>query len=232
MSDADAVCTSVLDDGVLRITMDDGKANALSLAMLGALHAALDHAEAEGAAVLIAGRPERFSAGFDLNVLRARGADALPMLRSGFELAARLLVHPAPVVLACTGHAVAMGCFLLTAADYRVGTEGDYRITANEVALGLTMPYTAIELCRQRLTPSYHHRALALAEVFSPDRAVDAGFLDEAVTPDEVVGTALAKARELAALDRSAHAATKRRMRGGAAEAVRAAIDVEFPPAH
>ncbi|HUN31199.1 MAG TPA: enoyl-CoA hydratase-related protein [Trebonia sp.] len=95
--------------------------------------------------VLIEGRDGVFSAGFDLPVLRNGGPDALTMLRSGFELAARLLEFPQPVVIACTGHAVAMGVFLLLCGDYRVGATGPFKITANEVAIGLTMPRAAVE---------------------------------------------------------------------------------------
>ena len=132
-------------DRVAAITMDDGKVNALSPAMLAALNDALDRAEDnEVAAVVLAGRPGRFSAGFDLGVLRGGGAEAEGMLKSGFELAERLLAFPLPVVLACTGHAITMGSFLVLSADYRIGAAGDFKIQANEVAIGLTMPYAML----------------------------------------------------------------------------------------
>jgi enoyl-CoA hydratase/carnithine racemase len=120
------------DDAIATITIDDGKVNALSFAVLAELNAALDQAERDGAVVILAGRDGVFSAGFDLPVLRGGGPDALAMLRAGFELAARLLAFPRPVVIACTGHAVAMGVFLLLCGDYRVGATGPYKITANE----------------------------------------------------------------------------------------------------
>ena len=90
------------------------------------------------------------------------------MLRAGFELAERMLSFPMPVVIACTGHAVAMGVFLVLSGDYRIGVAGRYKITANEVAIGLTLPRAAIEICRQRLTPAHFSRATVLAEVFPP----------------------------------------------------------------
>ena len=129
-----------LHDSVATITMDDGKVNALSVRMLGTLGEALDRAETDRAIVVLTGRPGIFSAGFDLQVLRAGGADAVQMLKAGFELAERLLSFPTPVVVACSGHAIAMGSFLVLSADYRVGVSGEFRITANEVAIGLTMP--------------------------------------------------------------------------------------------
>ncbi len=133
--------------------MDDGKVNVLSIPMLGEINAALDQAESAGAVVVLTGRDGRFSGGFDLAVLRAGGPDALTMLRGGFDLAERLLTFPTPVVVACSGHAIAMAAFLLLSGDYRIGAAGPFKITANEVAIGLPMPMAAIEICRQRLTP-------------------------------------------------------------------------------
>src|SRR5438309_5115025 len=134
------------DDDVAMIAMDDVKVNVLSPAMLGELDAALDRAVADRAVVVVTGREGVFSAGFDLPVLRAGGSVALAMLRAGFELAQRILSFPSPVVIACTGHAVAMGVFLLLSGDYRIGGAGPYKVTANEVAIGLTMPRAAVEI--------------------------------------------------------------------------------------
>jgi len=201
------------DGAVATVTMDDGKVNALSMAMFGEVGAALDRAEQAGATVVLAGREGIFSAGFDLKVLQAGGPEAPALVRAGFELSARLLAFPAPVVIACTGHAIAMGVFLLLSGDFRVGADGPYRITANEVAIGMTMPRAAIEICRLRLTPAHLNRALVLAEVYSPASAVPAGFLDRAVPPHEVVPAAQALAEQLSRLDLAAHAATKRRVR-------------------
>src|SRR3954468_10810787 len=105
--------TDRIEDAIATITMDDGKRNALSPAMLAELNAALDRAEAARALVVLTGRDGVFSAGFDLRVLGNAGADAAGMVRTGFELAARLLAFPTPTVVACTGHAIAMGAFLV-----------------------------------------------------------------------------------------------------------------------
>ena len=213
------------DDAIATITIDDGKVNALSLVALAELNTALDLAERDGAVVVLAGRDGVFSAGFDLPVLRGGGPDALAMLRAGFELAARLLAFPRPVVIACTGHAVAMGVFLLLCGDYRVGATGPDKITANEVAIGLTMPRAAVEICRQRLTPAHFNRAVVLAEAFAPADAVAAGFLDRTVPASSLPEVARSVAAQAATLDPRAHAATKRRARAQALGAVRSAID-------
>jgi enoyl-CoA hydratase len=214
-----------LEDGVATVVMDDGKVNALSPGMLSELNAALDRAKSDRAAVVLTGRDGIFSAGFDLKVLRAGGPDAVGMLRSGFELAERLMSFESPVVIACSGHALAMGVFLVLSADFRIGALGDFRIGANEVAIGLVMPEFGVEMCRHMLSVPYFHRAVVNAEIFSPRDAVAAGFLDDVVQPGDLRGAAREVASALGALDRATHTATKLRARSKALEAVRGAID-------
>jgi enoyl-CoA hydratase len=214
-----------LDDSIATITMDDGKVNALSPQMLTEINVALDRASADRAVVVLTGRQGVFCAGFDLGVLRAGGSAALVMIRAGFDLAARLLSFPTPVLVACSGHAVAMGVFLLSSADYRIGAAGPYKITANEVAIGLTMPQAAVEICRQRLGPAHLTRALILAEAFPPEDAVTAGFLDRVVQASDLRDAARSTAAALAALDMDAHAATKLRVREHVLTVIRAAIE-------
>lgn len=214
-------------DRVASAVMDDGKVNALSPTMLAAVGEALDHAEKDddAAAVVLAGRPGRFSGGFDLAVLRAGGHEAEAMVRGGFELAERLLAFPLPVVVACTGHAIAMGSFLLCAGDHRIGAAGEFKIQANEVAIGLTMPHAAVALLRYRLTPAAFDRAVGLSATFSPADAISAGWLDQVVAPDDVVTAAQAVATALTALNATAHARSKRRARATVLAEVRRGIE-------
>jgi enoyl-CoA hydratase len=86
------------------------------------------------------------------------------------------------------------------------------------------MPRAAVEICRQRLTPAHFNRAVILAEVFGPDAAVTAGFLDRLTDADDVVPAAVEAARALAALDRRAHAETKLRARAESLSALVAAF--------
>jgi enoyl-CoA hydratase/carnithine racemase len=195
------------------ITMDDGKVNALSPLMIAEIGAALDKAVAEQRVPVLTGRPGVFSAGFDLSVLGAGGQQASTMARSGFDLATAMLSCPLPVVAACTGHAVAMGAFLLLSADLRIGADEHFKITANEVAIGLTMPQTAIEICRQRISPAFLTRVITLAEVFTPATAVTAGFLDQVVPAADLPAAARQAAAGLAQLNLAAYAQTKTRMR-------------------
>ena len=222
------VVTYRFEDSIATITMDDGKVNALSPRLFEELNAALDQAKTDGAVVVLTGREGVFSAGFDLGVLGAGGPDAAALLGSGFEVTERLLSFPRPVVIACNGHAIAMGVFLLLSGDYRIGVSGPYKLTANEVAIGMTVPAPAIEICRQRLSPAAFNRVVILAEPYSPDDAVAAGFLDRVVQPSELQDAARKMAAQLAKLDMNAHAATKLRARDNALKAIRAGIESDF----
>ena len=216
-----------LRDSIATITMDDGKMNVLSPDMFVQLNAAFDRAAQDRRVVVLTGREGVFSAGFDLRTLGAGGADAHAMVRMGFELAERVLSFPAPVVVACGGHALAMGVFLVLAGDYRVGALGPFRIGANEVAIGITMPFFGVEICRQRLSPAHFHRAVINAEIYSPEDAVTAGFLDRVVPAADLHDAARGAAIDLGKLDAGVHAASKLRARRHALQAVRAAIEAD-----
>ncbi len=217
-----------LREGVAWIRLDDGKANALSPTALSALDEAFDRAEGEADAAVLGGRPGRFSAGFDLAVMGA-GLDPMrALVLQGAELCARLLEFPRPVVAACTGHALAAGALTLLSTDYRVGARGAFKIGLNETAIGMTLPHFAIDLARGRLSKRHFARATAQAEIYTPDTAVDAGFLDDVADPEDLEEVAHDAALRLMAVDRQAFAATKGRGDGDLAKAVRSSGQAEF----
>jgi enoyl-CoA hydratase len=209
-------------DGIATIAMDDGKVNALSPEMLADVSARFDRAEADGAVVILTGGRQTFSAGFDIRCEQERWPE---MVAAGAALAERILSFPGPVVAACNGNAIAMGALLLLSADHRVGARGDFRIGLNEVAIGLTLPWFAIEIARHRLTRPYFDRCTITGALLGPEEARTGGFLDEIVEPEQLMPAAEAAARALAALDRGAHAATKLRVRKAALAGVREGID-------
>jgi enoyl-CoA hydratase len=214
-----------LQDGIATIRLDDGKVNVMSLDMQAAIGQAIDRADADGAAIVLTGRPGVFSAGFDLAIIAAGGPATAAMVIGGFRLAERLLAYPRPVVVACTGHAIAMGTFLMFAGDYRIGPDaGSYKWIANEVAIGLTMPRAAIEMLRLRLTPAACDRAVILSYQFAPADAVTSGYFDQLVPLDDVADTAMSVARAALTLDARAHAASKLRTRAPALAALAQAI--------
>lgn len=218
------IVTYARHGGVGVITIDDGKANAVSLVLQSELNAALDTAEADGVPIVITGRPGILSAGFDLKTLAASGQPAVDMLNGGLALSMRLLSFPTPVVIACPGHAIAMGIFILLSSDYRIGVKGNYKYAANEVAIGMTMPFSTIEILRHRVTPTALTRAVVLAEAFTPENAVENGVLDLVVDEAELVPTAIALAESYNALNLTAHAHSKKRLRADMLDAMKAGL--------
>lgn len=214
-----------LNNSVATITMDDGKVNAMSIEMQKELNAALDQAEKDKAVVVLGGREGIFSGGFDLLTLKSGGEKALQMLIGGFELSERILKFPRPVIMANPGHCVAMGVFIMLSGDYRIGVCGDYKMGANEVAIGLVVPESAIEICRDQLNPACFNRSMLTSEFFTPQDALQAGLLDQLVNKDELLDKAQQLASEYTKLDNNAYQATKTLVRGGLYKRVRAGIE-------
>ncbi len=220
-----------LQDRVAVLRFDDGKANAVSHAALDALNAALDRAEKEldgGGAVALLGREGRFSAGFDLSVMRDGPEAAQKLVGRGAELLARMIESRLPIVAGCTGHALAMGALLLLAADRRVGADGACKIGLNEVAIGMTLPQFAIDLAEERLSRRHRIRSVTFAEIYDPAGAVDAGYLDRVVAADALEREVLDEAARVTELHPGALAGTKRKQRGPIAERVRAGLAADL----
>ncbi len=214
-----------LQDKVAVVTMDDGKANALSVAMIDQLLEALVRAEGEASAIALAGRDGRFCAGFDLRVMMSGPDNAKALLRRGSELLMKLYGAAIPLVIACTGHALAGGALVVLTGDYRVGAAGEFRIGLNEVQIGLPVPVLAMELARDRLSKRALTHATLNAQIYNPDEAMSAGYLDALVPPAEVIARAKTEAARLGAYSKAAFKATKQRLRGATIAHVLATMD-------
>ena len=212
---SEAILNYELKNGVAVLHMDDGKANALGHDMIGAISNALDRAENEANAVVLMGRENRFCAGFDLSVMSSGSEAVTNLVTSGANLMTRFYTYKLPIVSACTGHALAAGGLLLLASDYRVGTEGDFKIGLNEVSIGMTTPQFLIDFAKDRVPTRLFAQAVIHARLFSPDEATEAGFLDEAVAGDALAATALAAAERLGALSQPAFANSKKKVNAG-----------------
>lgn len=225
-----------LEGSVGVLVLDDGKANVFNDASIAAIHAALDRAEQEAGSVVLAGRPGRFSGGFDLSVMGSDPATMQALVRSGAELLLRLWEFPRPVIIACTGHAVAAGAMFLLTADYRIGIEGDWSIGLNEIGIGMPLPQFTVELARARLDPRAFTRATLHAELYDGEGAVRAGYLDEAVPAEALLARVMAKATEMAKFAPSGYLPSKHRARHALAEYIRSSLDddmdaITMPPA-
>ena len=209
------------ENGISIVTMDDGKANAISLTMLESVNACLDEAEKDGDVLVLTGRPDRFSAGFDLKFLASsQPEDVRRLVVGGGHLAMRLFTAKMPVVIASTGHAIAMGAFLLLGGDTRISARGAYKIGANETVNGMTLPGFGVELPRARLNPVYLTEAIVQARLYTPDEAVPVGWLDRVVEPGELMDAAMETATALKVIANGAYVRNKMLVRQPAVDTI------------
>jgi len=216
-----------LEDGIATLVLANGKVNAISMEVITAFNQALDRAEQDQAVVLITSYAGLLSAGYDLKVMTSGLDNAVPLVTAGSMLSRRLLAHPYPVIVACPGHAIAKGAFLLLSADYRIGVNGPFSIGLNEVQIGMTMPQTGIEIARNRLSPAAFQRSVVNGEMFNPEGALAAGFLDMLVAPEALAISALAVAQSLKKISIKAHKNTKLKARKELLTALDAAIELD-----
>tara|TARA_Y100001970_G_scaffold273079_1_gene370744 strand:+ start:375 stop:1058 length:684 start_codon:yes stop_codon:yes gene_type:complete len=217
-------------EGVSEIVMNDGKANAMGFKMFAELEVALERALASSNVIILTGRPGLLSAGFDLKVIQeGTEQEKSKLVSKGISILMRLFGLANPLVVASSGHAVALGGFLMLVGDYRIGVKGDYKIGLNETAIGLSLPMFGLELVKNRLNSRYVTRSAINAELFSPNQAVEAGFLDAVVAEESLLEEANLVAKKLNALDRTAFKNTKMSLRQGLIEKVLAHHDVRAP---
>ena len=210
------------------ITINNGKANAISHEVITGLNAGLDKAEQEDKIVILTGTAGIFSGGFDLKVMTESPESAKELVTKGSKLSLRMLSFPKPIIIACNGHAIAKGAFLLLSADYRIGVEGDFKIGLNEVMIGMTMHNAGVAIAKSRLSEVYLNRSVNNAEIFSSKDAITAGFLDVIVPEDDLLPTAIKVAEMFAKLNKKAHAATKLKVRKPHLEALAIAIELDL----
>ncbi len=216
--------TSTYDhrDGIAFITLDDGKVNALGSATLAQLNEDLDRVlHDQASAVIVTGRPGMFSAGFDLGEVRSSPSAREHLRRTLVDTAVRLFEFPCPVVVACTGHALAAGAALLLAADRRVGLDGPFKLGFNEAAIGASISPATVELARYRMPMPWFESVIS-GETFSPGSARDAGLLDLVVDSETgLQAEARALAEKLAAVTPDVFRAMRLSARGATIERIR-----------
>lgn len=220
-----------ITDGIAVLTMDDGKANAISNEMLDSLLPALDEAEEKARSVVLAGRGGVFCAGFHLKTMvEGSSADSEKLAHRGGELALKLFGYKKPIVAACTGHAVAVGGIMLLACDTRIGEPGKFRIGLNESAIGLVFPKFASVIAQHRVPPHRVMPAVIQAKLMDPLEAVDASFLDCVVSGEgQAVPQAIEEAHALAKLPTGAYHDNKMATRAQAISSIKQSLETVKP---
>lgn len=213
-----------LRDGIAVVRLDHGKAHALDLELTGALRDALSGLEGDPAsrAVVLTGTGSIFCAGVDL----FRVLDGGPAYVEAFvpvlaETLRRLFAFPRPVVAAVNGHAIAGGCILAAACDYRIMATGDATIGVPELRVGVPFPYVAVEILRFATSTAHLQELVYRGSTYPAERAYELGLVDEAVPADRLLETARAVADRLASEPAARFRITKRQLRRPALERMR-----------
>ena len=207
---AEKLATLNKDGNISTITLDDGKANVFSSKMSQDVNQCLDEVATEEGCLIITGKEGMFSAGLDLKTIQSGDTDKIiEMSTAAFKLLARIFSFPRPVIAACSGHGIALGTFLLCCCDYRIGVKGDFMIGANEMRTNMVIPDPILELIKFRVAQSHKYRAILGAEMYSIDKALEAGLLDEIVSPDDLAKTVNEKAKDLATMGHPSYTMTK-----------------------
>jgi len=223
----DQLATLTTEGDVSIITLDDGKANVFSSAMSSTINQLLDEVPNDKGALLITGRQGLLSGGFDLKTMTGGEAkDIIEMTVNGFKLLARIYGFSRPVVVASSGHAIALGAFLLCCADYRVGAKGKYLVQANEHRNNMSIPIPILEISKSRISKRHWHRAILNAEAYPIDQSVEAGYLDEVVDEVELMKRAMEVATDLATLGHPHYQMTKDLDQKDILERINAGIEV------
>lgn len=204
-------------DNIATLTIDDGKANAFNHELIAAVTGMLNdwRDDASVRCVVIRGRTGVFSAGFDLKVMGQGPAAQTKLVRAGMALGLDLVTYPKPVLLAMTGHTLAFGAILALTGDVRIGCDkADFKYGLNETAIGMVLPWFAVELCRYRLAAPWRDVSAVSAQILTGAQAQAAGYLDQLVAVESFDQVVAVEADRLAQLDAQAFAATKARLRG------------------
>lgn len=191
-------------DGATILRFDNAPVNALDLDLLEKIIASMRRIEGP---VVLTGAGRAFSAGVDLRALIDGGTEyAERFVGALSEAFLAIYDHPAPVVAAINGHAIAGGCVLAMCADVRMISGGTIGLT--ELSVGVPFPVAALEICRAGMGTSAARAALQ-AKTIDADTALALGWVDAVVGKDDLLERALATARELGQYSPAAYAATK-----------------------
>ncbi|MGR8947772.1 MAG: crotonase/enoyl-CoA hydratase family protein [Gammaproteobacteria bacterium] len=213
-----------IENGIAIISLDEGKANAVSHSLIDAVNDGLDKAESDAKAVIIRGKPGIFSAGFDLKEFKKGPVATDALVKRGTEILLRIFLHPQPVIAECTGHAIAAGAFILLAADTRFGAHGDFKIGLNETAIGFELPVFGFEFAKARLSKRHLQAAVVQAQLYDPRTAIDVGYFDAVHDEDSLHNAAMDSAKALAKLPADAYGKNKRGLRREIAAVIKASL--------
>jgi enoyl-CoA hydratase len=206
------------------MTVAHGKVNALDLELLLELTAAFRTRAEDPRPLVVTGVGSTFCAGVDLRRIVAGGTDYveafLPALSDAFLA---VFEHPAPVVAALNGHALAGGCVVAAACDARVAVRGRGTVGVTELLVGVPYPTAAVEILRHAVGDPAAALAVYRGRRYSMAEAQGMGLVTDLVEEnDALLPTATQLASALGRLKRPAFTLAKTQLRRGAVERISA----------
>lgn len=218
------------------LRLEHGKVSALDSELLGTLVDRLTEIEqAPYGPIVLTGTGTSFSAGVDLwRVLKEGDAyldNFLPTITTALT---RLFTVPRPVVAAVNGHAIAGGCVLVCACDYRIMAEGSGVIGVPELRVGVPFPGAAIEILRFATGGADLQQLVYLGRNYAAAEARELRLIDEVVAPDALLARACEVAEGLAAIPPRTFQLNKRQLRQASLDRIAwhaSVTDTEFAQA-
>ncbi len=216
------------DQKIATISIDDGKVNAFSVNLLNEFSAILGQMQNDRdvKCIVIKGRPGVFSAGFDLKGLTTSTTIARDLLTQGMNLCLQIYLSPKPIVIAATGHTIALAALAVLTADRVIGVEGQFKIGLNETMIGMALPYFGVELARAELNPPWHAPTILDGLLLNPSDAVRAGFFDEVVSSENLQHRLDEVCQHCLKIDSNAYVQTKNRLRGPVADRLKTLVEL------
>jgi len=217
-----------MDDDVVVLKLEGGKANAMTPELLDTLERMIDGFErSPAAAAVLTGYDRYFSGGLalthiiDFDIVAMRG-----FIEQFSRTMTRVFACTKPIVAAVNGHAIAGGCVLALMCDWRIAVDDPaIRIGLNETQLGIGLPSIVVESLRAAVPPASIGPIAIEGRLMSPADALGLGLVHEVVPAGELLARATAKATAYAALPTAAVAHVKHAIRAPSLEAVARTAD-------
>ena len=192
---------------VFTMTLNAGE-NRWNTTFVRAIDEVLNEVEAStGAAALVTTSADAkfFSNGLDLDWVQAPDDHPAAGDRTAFGpefmgLMSRIMTFPMPTVCAVNGHAFGAGFMSALCHDVRFMRADRGFMCANELQIGLSIPSPELALFKHKLPASTFFETVQLAKRWTGPAAQSAGFVEQACDLDTLLGTAQARAAQLAPL--------------------------------
>ncbi|MGO9078026.1 MAG: enoyl-CoA hydratase/isomerase family protein [Streptosporangiaceae bacterium] len=194
---AEPLTWTELTGTVARLHMTRGEANVLDVALSHELAGRFGELAGSGArAIVLTGRERIFCAGADLErICDGQPAELDEMLAALSGVFLAVFSSPIPVVAAINGHAIAGGCILASACDYRIMNADRGRIGVTGLLAGIPFPAVATEVLRFAVGTQRLREVLYFGRTYRAEAALDLSLVDETAPGPDV----LARATEVAA---------------------------------